>query len=138
MEAHEFDGVTICVRRKDAATVCRYPDVVEVVVDHEAGSGQKWLLLKKRNAAVGTDAMMLSEKVDEWWPEQSARSLLEEIARNKKGILMLREVMGAAGEVARHRAKVVNELVRDGLAIWVNSRRTIAKITRPGLHSLKE
>ena len=68
---------------------------------------------------------------------QSARGLLEEMARNKKGILTLRKVIGATGEVHRHRAKVVNELVRDGLAIWVNSpRRTIARITPAGCHSL--
>ena len=57
---------------------------------------------------------------------QSERDLLEEMARNKKGILTLREVMGAVGEVHRHRAKVVDELVRKGLATWVNSRRTVA------------
>ena len=71
---------------------------------------------------------------------QSARELLEEMAKNKKGILTLRkEVMGAAGEVHRHCAKVVDELVREGLATWVNSpRRTIARITSAGRGSLKE
>ena len=68
---------------------------------------------------------------------QSAQDLLEEMARNKKGIMTLREVMGATGEVHRLRVKAVNELVRDGLAIWVNSRRTVARITPAGLHGLK-
>ena len=68
MKTHEFDGVTICVRRKDLATVCRYTNVVEVVEDFEGTAG-KWLLLKRREIAVVTEAMVSSEKVDEWWPE---------------------------------------------------------------------
>ena len=69
MKTHEFDGVTICVTRKDAATVCRYADVVEVVEDYEGSAEQKWLLLKKTNGVVVTEAMVLSKKVDGWWQE---------------------------------------------------------------------
>ena len=69
---------------------------------------------------------------------QSAREILEEMAGNTEGLLTLREVMGAAGKVHRHRAKIMDELVKDGLAIWVNPHQTIAKITPAGLHSLKD
>ena len=69
MTTHEFEGVTICVRRKDAATVHRYADVVEVVEDYEGSAERKWLLLKKRNVAVVTAAMMSSRAVDRWWQE---------------------------------------------------------------------
>ena len=69
---------------------------------------------------------------------QSARALLEEMAKNKAGILTLRKVIGAAGEVHRHRTKLANELVRNGLAIWVNSRRTVARITPAGLRIMEE
>ena len=69
MKTHVFDGATICVRRKDAATVFRYTDVVEVVEDYERSAERKWLLLKRRNIAVVTEAMFLSENVDRWWQE---------------------------------------------------------------------
>lgn len=69
---------------------------------------------------------------------QSPREILEEMDGNKHGLVTLREVIGAAGKVHRHRAKVVDGLVRDGLAIWVNSSRTIAQITRAGRHSLQD
>ena len=69
MKTHKFAGVTICVKRKDAATVYRYTNVVEVVEDYEGNEGKKWLLLKERNIAIVTKAMMLSENVDKWWRE---------------------------------------------------------------------
>ena len=69
MQIYEFDGATICVRRKDSARIIRKTNVVEVVEDHEGCTGQKWLLLKRRNIAVVTDEMVLSEKVDRWWQE---------------------------------------------------------------------
>ena len=49
--------------------MCRYTNVVEVVEDHEGSEGEKWLLLKERNIAIVTTAMMLSENVDKWWRE---------------------------------------------------------------------
>lgn len=69
---------------------------------------------------------------------RSARDLLEEMARNKKGILTLREVMGTAGEVHRHRKKVVAKLVRKRHARWENPRRTVAGITPAGRRRLEE
>ena len=70
---------------------------------------------------------------------QSAREILEEMARNKDGLITLRrEVLGAVGKVHRHRARLVDELVREGLAIWVHHSQTIAKITPTGLESLKD
>ena len=64
---------------------------------------------------------------------ETKRDLLEEMARNENGLVTLRRgVIGAAGKAHRHRAKVVDELVSDGLAIWVNSTRTIAKLTTAG------
>lgn len=69
MKTHEFDGATICVRRKDSATVFRYIDIVEVVEDNKGSEGQKWLLLKGKDIAVVTKAMVLSENVDKWWKE---------------------------------------------------------------------
>lgn len=69
----------------------------------------------------------------------SAREILEEMARNKDGLITLRrEVLGAAGKVHRHRARLVDDLVREGLAIWANHSQTIAKITPAGLESLKD
>ena len=66
MKTHKFAGVTICVRRK-GGTTRRYADICEVIEDHKGSDGQKWLLLKKSNGvAVVTEAMVLSENVDEW------------------------------------------------------------------------
>ena len=43
---------------------------IEVVEDYEGSSGQKQLLLKKSNgAALVTEAMVPSGKVDRWWQE---------------------------------------------------------------------
>ena len=69
---------------------------------------------------------------------QSAREMLEEMARNKEGLVTLREVMGAAGKVHRHRARIMDELVMNDLAVWVNPHQTIARITSAGLQSLKD
>lgn len=70
---------------------------------------------------------------------QSARELLEEIAGNRKGLLTLRpHVMGAAGKVHRHRAKLAAELVMAGLAIWANPQHTTVKITFAGRQNLKD
>ena len=69
----------------------------------------------------------------------SKREILEEMAGNKGGLITLRrEVLGAIGKVHRYRARVVDELVREGLAIWENRSQTIARIASPGLESLKD
>ena len=69
---------------------------------------------------------------------QSARELLEEIAGKNNGILTLRNVMGATGEVHRHRAKLATELVKCGFALWANPQQTMVQISSAGLRSLEE
>ena len=67
---------------------------------------------------------------------ESEREMLKEIAEKGKSGLTLRMPMGAAGKPYRHRARIVDCLVRDGLATWI-SRMTV-RITTAGLYSLKE
>ena len=62
--------------------------------------------------------------------------LLEEMANKNNGILTLRKPMGAAGEVHRHRAEVVADLVRNGYARWVNRQQTMARITSEGVRQI--
>ena len=56
--------------RFQCSTASADDNVLEVVEDYEGSSGQKQLLLKKSNgAALVTEAMVPSGKVDRWWQE---------------------------------------------------------------------
>ena len=68
----------------------------------------------------------------------SQRSLLEEMAKNKDGVVVLRNPMGAAGEAHRHRAKLAKELVKKKLARWFNIQRTMVQITTLGRTTLED
>ena len=59
------------------------------------------------------------------------RAILQERARNN-GMITLRYPMGMAGRKHQRRAKLVWQMVDYGLARWVNSTRTMARLTRDG------
>ena len=67
MKTYEFDGVTICVKRKYEALVSEYPDITKVVEDYEGDSGLKLLLLEGKGISEKPKEPFLSENVDTWW-----------------------------------------------------------------------
>ena len=67
MKEYEFDGVTICVKKKYLARVWEYPGITKVVEDYEGDSGQKLLLLEGKGISEKPKQAFLSENVDRWW-----------------------------------------------------------------------